>query len=114
MRGEDVGCRHDLKRGIKIELLLNCGEANAFEGQKRRVAFVHVKHIRFDAERAQRLHAANPEDNFLAHPHFQVAAVKLSSDQSVLRAVLRSISVEKIETHAADAQLPKLRENLAI
>ena len=52
MGGKDVGCGYNLERGIKIQLLLNDIEANAFERQERRVALVHVKHIRFNAERA--------------------------------------------------------------
>ena len=76
--------------------------------------FVHVKHIRLDAERAQRFYAANAEDDLLAHPHFQIAAIKLGGNQPVLRAVFRSICIEQIQTHAANAQLPKLRKNFAV
>ena len=48
VRGENVGRRYDLERGIKIELLLDDIETNAFERQERRVPFVHVKHVRLE------------------------------------------------------------------
>ena len=114
MGGENIGCRYNLECGIKIQLLFNDVATNPFEGQERRVPFIHVKHVRLNAERAQRFYAANTEDDFLAHPHFQIAAIKLGGNQPVLRAVFRSIGIEQIQTHAANAQLPKLRENFAV
>ena len=93
MGGENVG-RHDyLERGIKIELLLDNVKANAFEPEECRVPLVHMKHIGFDPENAQRLDAANSKDDFLAHPHFQVAAIKLSGDQSVFSAIFRGVGI---------------------
>jgi hypothetical protein len=112
--GEDVGRCDYLERRIKIELLLDNVEANAFEREKRRVPFVHMKHIRFDPESAQRFDAADSEHDFLAHPHFQVSAIKLSGDQSVFSAVFRSVSIEKVDADPADTQFPKLGKNFAI
>ena len=60
---------------------------------------VHMKHGRLNAERGQRFHAANPQHDFLAHPHLEVAAVKFGSNQSVLGAVFRNIAIEKVETY---------------
>ena len=89
MSGKDIGRCDDLERGIKIEFLLDDVESDAFEREKRGVPFVHVKHFGFDPERVQRFHPADPEHDFLAHPHLQVAAIKLSGEQSILGAVLR-------------------------
>ncbi len=114
VRGEDVGRGHHLQRGIKIELLLDNVEANALEREKGRVPFVHVKHFRFDAERAERFDAANPEHDLLPHPHFQIAAIKLSGDQSVLGVVFRSVAIEKVKADPAHLELPNLGENFAI
>src|ERR687891_1284931 len=75
--------------------------------------FIHVKDIRLDAERVKRFHSADPEHDFLAHPHFEVAAIKLGGEQSVLGAVFRRVCVEKINTDPAHTQLPKLGKNFA-
>ena len=114
MGGEDVGRRDHLERRIKIELLLDNVKANAFEREERGVAFVHMKHIRFDSESAQRFDAADSEDDFLAHPHFQVPAIKLSGNQSVFSAVFRSVGIEKVDADPTHAQFPKLGKNFAI
>src|SRR5439155_8039267 len=103
VRSENISCRDHLKCGIKIELLLNDIETNAFECQKCRVPFVHVKNIRLDAERGERFDATNSEHDFLAHAHLQVAAIELGSNQSVLCAVFRDIGIEKIQTHSPNA-----------
>src|SRR5216110_1367170 len=96
MCSEYVRRRYDLKRGIKIELPLDNVETNAFEREERRVPFVHVKYVRRDAQRGQRFDAADPEDDFLTHPHFEVATIKLGGDPPVLGTVFSNIGIEKI------------------
>ena len=59
-------------------------------------------------------HAADPEHDFLAHAHLEIAAVKFRGDAPVLRAVLRNVGVEEIEVHAPDAQFPNPGENFPI
>ncbi len=49
VRGEDIRRRDNLQRGIEIEFLLDHDEANPFEREESRVAFVHVKHFRVDS-----------------------------------------------------------------
>src|SRR5262249_40943236 len=114
MGGEDIGSRYQLKCRIKIELLLHDIETNAFERQKRRMPFVHVKDCRLNAGSSERFAAADPKHDFLAYAHLKVAAVKLGSDQSVLGAVFRSIGVQEIETYSSHAQFPKPGKNLPI
>src|SRR5882762_1700780 len=114
MRRENIGCRDHLKCRIKIELLLQDLETDAFERQKRRVAFVHVKHIRLDAERGERFDSANPEHDLLTHSHLEVATVKLGSNQSVLGAVFGNIGIEQVDAYSSDAQFPKPGKNFAL
>ena len=78
------------------------------------MAFVHVKNFRVDAERAERFHAADAEHHFLAHPHFEIAAVELRRDQTILGAVFRRIGIEQIKADAADLELPDFREHFAV
>ena len=113
MCSEYVRRRYDLKRGIKIELPLDNVETNAFEREERRVPFVHVKYVRRDAQRGQRFDAADPEHDFLTHPHFEVATIKLGGDPPVLGTVFSNIGIEKINAYAANAEFPKLGENFS-
>src|ERR671919_2576822 len=75
--------------------------------------FIHVKDIRLDAERVKRFHSADPEHDFLAHRHFEVAAIKLGGQQSVLGAVFRRVCIEKVNADPTHTQLPNLGENFA-
>ena len=106
MRGENICRRDHLKRRVKIELLLHDIETDALQREERRMPLVHVEHVRLNAERGERFDAADPEHYLLAHPHFEVAAVKLGGDQSVLGAVFRNIGVEQINVYPPDAQFP--------
>ena len=67
-----------------------------------------------DPERGESFHAADPEQDFLAHAHLEIAAVKFRGDASVLRVVLRNVGVEEIDIHAPDAQFPNPGENFSI
>ena len=75
MGGEDVRRGHDLKSGVEIEIVLRDVQPNTFERKKGRVSFIHVKDFRLITESAQCLYAADPENDFLAHPHLEIAAV---------------------------------------
>src|SRR4029453_4668182 len=59
-------------------------------------------------------HAADPEHDFLAHPHFLIAAVKLGGDEAVFGVVFQNVGVEQKEIDSANVQLPDFREDLAI
>src|SRR6266404_7823047 len=114
VRGENVCRRDDLKRGIEIEFLLRDFSANALEREKRGVPFVHVENLRIDIHRLERFHAADPEHDFLTHPHFLIAAVKFGGDQSVFGVVLRNVSIEQEQIDSADVELTDFREHFAI
>src|SRR6266496_2308032 len=73
-----------------------------------------MKHARLNAERRKRFNAANSEHDLLTHAHLEVAAVKLSSNQSVLGVVFRNIGVQEIKTYPSNAQFPEPGKNLPI
>ena len=54
----------------------------------------------------KRVDAADTEHDLLSHSHFEVAAVKLGSDESIFRVVLRDIGVEQVKFDATDLKLP--------
>ena len=114
MRGKNIRGRDDLQRRIKVELPLDDIHTDPLQRQKRRVPFVHVKHVGLNSKRGERFDTAEAEHDFLAHPHLEVASVKLGGDQPVLRAVLRNIGVEKIDVYPADSQFPNPGENFPI
>src|SRR5882724_865038 len=114
MRGKNVSRRYDLQRRVKIELLLNNIETDALKRHECRMPLVHVKNVRLDTERGECFDSANPKHDLLAHPHFQVAAIKLGSNQSVLRAVFRNIGVEEVHVYSSDAQFPKFGKNFPV
>src|SRR6266705_5315893 len=114
MRAENVRRGHDLERRIKLEFFLNDLPANALQREKRRVALVHVENFRVDLQRFQSFHAANAEHDFLAHPHFLIAAVKLGRDQAIFGVVFGNVGVEEEEIDPADRQLPNLGEDFAV
>src|SRR5947207_604188 len=72
-----------------------------------------VCRLRRNAQRGQRFDAADPEDDFLTHPHFEVATIKLGGDPPVLGTVFSNIGIEKINAYAANAEFPKLGENFS-
>src|SRR6476620_3067976 len=78
------------------------------------MSFVHVEHVGLNSERGESFYAANPEHDFLAHAHLEIAAVKFRSDASVLRVVLRNVGIEEIDVYTTDAQFPNPGENFSI
>jgi len=64
------------------------------------MAFVHV--VAGDvtmSQRAQHAHAADTEDDFLAEPVVQIAAIKIVRQGAIPLGILRQIGVEKINRH---------------
>src|SRR5439155_17278746 len=96
---------------IKVELLLDDIHTDALQRKKCRMPFVHVKYGRLNAESGERFDASDAKHDFLAHPHLEIAAIKLRGDQPVLRAVLGNVGVEKINVYPANPQFPNLGEN---
>jgi len=56
-----------------------------------------------DAERAERAHAADAEDDLLLDADLAIAAVQARRELPIPRGVLREIRVEQVETHPAEA-----------
>ena len=74
--------------------------------ERGRVSFVHVKPADLvEVERAQNTHAADAEQQFLAQPVAQVAAVQVVGQSAVRIGVSRHVGVEKQDGHdmSADA-----------
>ena len=103
-----------MKCGIEIQLLLRDEPPNPLEPEECGVSFVHVKDFRLDPESVKGVDAANPEHDFLAHSHFEVAAVKLGGDATIFRIVLGDVGVEQIKFHPPDVKFPKARVNVAV
>ena len=72
-------------------------DANTFNGQKRRVAFVHVVNGGRHTKSGESAQTANTEDNLLADALQDIAPVELIGNLTVLdRTVLRDIGIEKV------------------
>ncbi len=73
-----------------------------FERQEGAVTFVHV--VRADvcnAERPEHPHSADAEDRLLLDAHRLVAAVEVTRDIAVLRAVHGQVRIEEVDRHSA-------------
>ena len=82
VRGEDIG-EFDLAPGV---LELDPGVhflADALDGEEGGVPFVHVPHIRFVAQQAQRAHAAHTQQDLLRNAHLEIVAVQAFSELAV-------------------------------
>ena len=62
-----------------------------------------------DAERLERAHAADAEEDLLAEPVLDVAAVEPVGDLRSVGRVLVDVGVEQVQRHAADLGPPHLR-----
>ena len=72
------------------------------------MALVGVEHLGLDADGLQRPHAADAEQDLLAQPVLDVAAVQPVGDLADLVGVLLDVGVEEVQRHPADARLPHL------
>ena len=87
---------------------------NAFDAEKRGMAFVHVIHGRLHAERFQGSISADPEKNLLPDTHFQIPAIKLRGNLAVFGPVGRQIRVQQKKLDPADIHVPDLRVHLSV
>ncbi len=88
--------------------------ARQLERGERGVALVEVHDAGLDAERVQRPHAADAEQQVLAQAHVGVAHVEARGDPAVGDVVLRPVGVEQQQRHAAHVDPPDLRDQLAL
>ena len=70
------------------------------------MALVEVPDGRLDAERPERPHAADAEDELLVEAHLAAADVEDVGDRPVGLGVLREVGVEQQDRHAADLGEP--------
>ena len=82
--------------------------ADALEAEEAGVALVGVEHLGVDAERLERPHAADAEEDLLAQPVLGVAAVEPVGDLAHVVGVVLDVGVEQVERDAADVGPPHL------
>ena len=80
--------------------------SGALREQERRVALVEVPDGGGEAQRPDRPHATDPQDELLVEPHLAAADVQDVRDRPVLVGVLRQVRVEEQHRHAADLGEP--------
>ena len=113
MRGEDGGPADLVERLVEGRSLF--GEvANALQHDERGVPFVQMEHGRIGAERLERAHAADAENDFLLDPRFAVAAVQARRELTIPRRILFEVGVEQVQRDAADAHAPHGDEHGAV
>ncbi len=72
------------------------------------MALVGVEHLRVEPERPQRPHAADAEEDLLAHAVLGVAAVEPVGDGPISGGLSSHVGVEQVQRDAADVGPPDL------
>ena len=80
--------------------------ADPLEAEEPGVALVGVEDLRVDAERVERPHPTDAEQDLLAEPMLDVAAVETVGDATLLGGVLLDVGVEQVELDAAHVGPP--------
>ena len=91
--GEDAAGADRLDRLAEGEARLLDELADALEAEEAGVALVGVEHLGVDAERVERPHAADAEQDLLAQPVLGVAAVEAVGDVAGSSGGFSSMSV---------------------
>ena len=97
----------------KRQPVVDDAPADALEAEEAGVALVGVEHLGVDAERVERPHAADAEEDLLAQAVLGVAAVEPVGDLAQVVGVLVDVGVEQVERDAADVGPPDLRRGAA-
>src|SRR6516225_1439444 len=85
---------------------------DAFQGEKSRVALIHMINGGLEAEGFKRAIAADPKDDFLPDAHLTVTAVQLVGDVTVFGPFVGGdIGVEQIERDPPHLGTPDLRKD---
>ena len=113
VRREHRRSPHLLERVVERSALLD-QLADALQRDEGGVAFVQVPHRRRDAERAQRAHAADAENDLLLDARLAIAAVEPRRQLAIPRRVLREIGVEQEQADAAEPHAPHRGQHRAI
>ena len=110
--GENVVGARGVQGFVESQTLFGHQDADALDGQERRVAFVHVIDGGVESQGFERAQAADAEDDFLANALEIVAAVELVGDFAMLvGGILRDVAVEQIQFHAAHLDAPDFEED---
>src|SRR5437870_3043793 len=75
--------------------------------------FVQMKDSRLNPQSLQQTHAADTKHDFLHHPRFSIAAIKMPGYEAIRFVVFRNIRVQQIEPHSADIGAPCARAHRA-
>ena len=114
VRREDVAGARRFQCLFEAEVLVAHQQANLFQRQEGRVAFVHVEHRGSQAHSLQGAHAADSQHDLLADARVDIAAVQRIGDIAILRQnILGNVGVQQVQRDAAHAQLPHLDEDVA-
>ena len=114
VRGEDGVLGDFAERFVERQPVVGHPLADHFQRGERAVAFVQVIDAGHDAQRPQRLHAADAEHQLLANAGPHVAAVEPRGQLAVLRAVAVDVAIEQVQRHAADVHQPDLGQQPAV
>ena len=107
VRGKQIARTGHRQCGFEVQSAFLHKVPCAFQHGKRRMAFIQVAHLRFDAERHQQLPAADAQQYFLLQAQLRPAAVELAGDTAVCGIIRRVIAVQQIELHPTDLHLPR-------
>ena len=106
--GGEYGVFADFGSGVFQILAALHSFAQQFESQKCRMTFIHVPHRRIDAQRSQRPHAADAQNNFLRHPQRLVAAVQTRRQFTVFGAIFVHVGIHQQQRNAPNLKAPHL------
>ena len=102
-----------LERVVEARALLD-QIADALQDDEAGVPFVEVKDAGIDAERLERAHAADAEDDLLLDAGLAIAAVEARRQLAIPRRVLLEAGVEQVERDAAEPHPPHGDQHRAI
>ena len=97
---------------VRIAIAVHAS-ANGLQCGKNRVALIEMVHARHDPHRANGLHSADTQHQFLTDANTRVAAIETAGELAIIRLVAFDIGVEEIEAHATHGHLPDLRKQRA-
>ncbi len=109
MGREDDLRRHSPERFPGIDALDHHALADDLERGEGAVSLVEVQHARRDAERGERAHAADAEQQFLPDADPVVAAIEPRGQLAIFGQVAFDVRIEQEQRIAADRQLPHAR-----
>src|SRR6185312_10098055 len=106
MRGKEIArpshCERDLE-GLSTPVHET---PRSLQRGERRMSFVEVTYLRFDAQRCEQSPASDAEHHLLQQSQLRSATIKLARDSTVRRIVRRIVAVEQVEGRPAYLDLP--------